>query len=152
MRGPVLGRDWFPCAGAVLSLAQTQRGRPQTTSTPEVGAWELLWSPGRSGYGASDPLGAHSVPPTLDLHPWCPRWGQALLQPGQCVWLVWLTFCGSHLGLGLLAQSRPHAPAPTGPGPVDRVGPGPSPTAWSPTQVLLHLELLNPMHQAGECK
>ena len=26
-------RDWFPCAGAVLSLAQTHRGRPQTTST-----------------------------------------------------------------------------------------------------------------------
>ena len=25
-------RDWFPCAGAVLSLAQTHRGRPQTTS------------------------------------------------------------------------------------------------------------------------
>ena len=23
-------RDWFPCAGAVLSLAQTHRGRPQT--------------------------------------------------------------------------------------------------------------------------
>ena len=27
-------RDWFPCAGAVLSLAQTHRGGPQTTSTP----------------------------------------------------------------------------------------------------------------------
>ena len=27
------GRDWFPCAGAVLSLGQTHRGRPQTTST-----------------------------------------------------------------------------------------------------------------------
>ena len=26
-------RDWFPCAGAVLSLAQTHRGGPQTTST-----------------------------------------------------------------------------------------------------------------------
>ena len=24
-------RDWFPCAGAVLSLAQTHRGRPQTS-------------------------------------------------------------------------------------------------------------------------
>ena len=23
--------SWFPCAGAVLSLAQTHRGRPQTT-------------------------------------------------------------------------------------------------------------------------
>ena len=26
-------RDWFPCAGAVLSLSQTHRGGPQTTST-----------------------------------------------------------------------------------------------------------------------
>ena len=25
--------DWFPCTGAVLSLAQTHRGRPQTAST-----------------------------------------------------------------------------------------------------------------------
>lgn len=120
--------------------------------TQEVGAWGLLWSPGRSGCGASDTPGAPSVPLTLDLCPWCPRWGQALLQSGQCVWLVWLTFCSSHLSLGLLAQSRPHAPTPTGPGRVDRVGPGPTPTAWSPTQVLLHLELLNHMQQAGQCK
>lgn len=94
--------------------------------TQEVGAWGMLWSPGRSGCGASDTPGAPSVPPTLDLCPWCPRWAQALLQSGQCVWLVRLTFCGSHLGLGLLAQSRPHAPTPTGPGWVDRVGPGPT--------------------------
>ena len=29
-------RDWFPCAGAVLSLAQTHRGRPQTMITSLV--------------------------------------------------------------------------------------------------------------------
>ena len=29
----LLFRDWFPCAGAVLSLVQSHRGRPQTTST-----------------------------------------------------------------------------------------------------------------------
>ena len=26
-------RDWFPCAGAVLSLAQTHRGRPHVNYT-----------------------------------------------------------------------------------------------------------------------
>ena len=34
-----------PCAGAVLSLAQTQRGRPQTTSTPLYAGGELQGSP-----------------------------------------------------------------------------------------------------------
>ena len=37
-------RDWFPCAGAVLSLAQTHRGRPQTTST-RLYAW-MRWLDG----------------------------------------------------------------------------------------------------------
>ena len=36
------GRDWFPCTGAVLSLAQTHRGRPQTTSTPFQCSWASL--------------------------------------------------------------------------------------------------------------
>ena len=36
-------RDWFPCAGAVLSLAQTHRGRPQTTST-RLYAGETPWT------------------------------------------------------------------------------------------------------------
>ena len=34
-------RDWFPFAGAVLSLAQTHRGRPQTTSTRLYAGGEL---------------------------------------------------------------------------------------------------------------
>ena len=38
-------RDWFPCAGAVLSLAQTHRGRPQTTSTRLYAGGELQGSP-----------------------------------------------------------------------------------------------------------
>ena len=29
-------RDWFPCAGAVLSLAQTHRGRPHAALTPKL--------------------------------------------------------------------------------------------------------------------
>ena len=38
-------RDCFPCAGAVLSLAQTHRGRPQTTSTRLYAEGELQGSP-----------------------------------------------------------------------------------------------------------
>ena len=38
-------RDWFPCAGAVLSRAQTHRGRPQTTSTRLYAGGELQGSP-----------------------------------------------------------------------------------------------------------
>ena len=38
-------RDWFSCAGAVLSLAQTHRGRPQTTSTGLYAWGELQGSP-----------------------------------------------------------------------------------------------------------
>ena len=43
--GASLLRDWFPCAGAVLSLAQTHRGRPQTTSTRLYAGGELQGSP-----------------------------------------------------------------------------------------------------------
>ena len=38
---PSRRRDWIPCAGAVLSLAQTHRGRPQTTSTRLYAGGEL---------------------------------------------------------------------------------------------------------------
>ena len=38
-------RGWFPCARAVLSLAQTHRGRPQTTSTRLYAGGELQGSP-----------------------------------------------------------------------------------------------------------
>ena len=39
-------RDWIPCAGAVLSLAQRHRGRPQTTST-RLYAGGDRWKPTR---------------------------------------------------------------------------------------------------------
>ena len=44
-RGLTLRRDWFPCAGAVRSLAQTHRGRPQTTSTRVYAGGELQGNP-----------------------------------------------------------------------------------------------------------
>ena len=37
--------DWFPCAGTVLSLAQTHWGRPQTTSPRLYAGGELQGSP-----------------------------------------------------------------------------------------------------------
>ena len=49
-------RDWFPCAGAVLSLAQTHRGRPQTI-------WAQTEEP--SGGGAASPSQGRWDPDSL---------------------------------------------------------------------------------------
>ena len=59
-------RDWFPCAGAVLSLAQTHRGRPQTTSTRLYAGGELQGSPvwqALAGHKRSFPLAVVLPPP-----------------------------------------------------------------------------------------
>ena len=49
-------RDWFPCAGSVLSPAQTLRGRPQTTST-RLYAGALIPSAQRLVWAAKQALG-----------------------------------------------------------------------------------------------
>ena len=59
-------RDWFPCAGAVLSLAQAHRGRPQTTSTRLYAGGELQGSPvwqALAGHKRSFPLAVVLPPP-----------------------------------------------------------------------------------------
>ena len=61
-----LFRDWFPCAWAVLSLAQTHRGRPQTTSTRLYAGGELQGSPvwqALAGHKRSLPLAVVLPPP-----------------------------------------------------------------------------------------
>ena len=69
-----------PCAGAVLSLAQTHRGRPQTTSTPlrtPVGGRggtipQLAGGGGQTSHqeGVSDSVRPHRRQPTRLPHPW----------------------------------------------------------------------------------
>ena len=59
-------RDWFPSAGAVLSLAQTHSGRPQTTSTRLYAGGELQGSPvwqALSGHKRRIPLAVVLPPP-----------------------------------------------------------------------------------------
>ena len=109
-------RGWFPCARAVLSLAQTHRGRPQTTSTRLYAGGELQGSPVWAGAfwaQTEDPSGCGAASPSQgrwdpdSLRPALRLGGQASAwegSPGRSLCLTKSSACGR---LWQFAHPRP---------------------------------------------